>query len=107
MHCFPVAAIGRVMCVDHGHGDSPSQTSAGSSRRGFLRNSALAGAGAAALGTVGVGARSASAAELTSSGKPASTGSWDPDPNSLQFTLAVMPDTQFLYWGTQNSINSA
>lgn len=96
------------MCVDHGHGGSPSQTPAGPSRH-FLRNSALAGAGAAALGAVGVGvgANPAFASELTNSGRPVASGSWDPDPNSLQFTLAVMPDTQFLYWGTQNSINAA
>lgn len=95
------------MCVDHGDGGSPSQTPAGSSRRGFLRNAALAGAGAAALATADIGATPALAATRTSPGSQSGTGGWHPDPNSLQFTLAVMPDTQFLYWGTQNSINSA
>jgi hypothetical protein len=65
--------------------------SSGHSRRGFLKSAALAGAGASMIG------------------KPAFAGSpgdsWRPDTDSLQFTLAVMPDTQFLYWGSQNSIN--
>jgi hypothetical protein len=95
------------MCVDHGAGNPTSETPAGQSRRGFLRNAALAGAGAATLGAVGTaGAAPASAAAqrgLAAGG----IGSWSPDPTSRQFTLAVMPDTQFLYWGTQNSINSA
>ncbi len=32
-------------------------------------------------------------------------GRWNPDPTALQFTLAVMPDTQFLYWGSQDSVD--
>jgi len=36
----------------------------------------------------------------------ASLGTWNPDPESPRFTLAVMPDTQFLYWGSQGSVNS-
>ena len=32
-------------------------------------------------------------------------GHLEPDADSPWFTLAVMPDTQFLYWGTQGSIN--
>ncbi|SHM97096.1 metallophosphoesterase family protein [Actinacidiphila paucisporea] len=35
-------------------------------------------------------------------GKP---GTWNPDPTALQFTFAVMPDTQFPYWGSQDSVN--
>ncbi|MFE2540054.1 LamG-like jellyroll fold domain-containing protein [Actinacidiphila glaucinigra] len=42
------------------------------------------------------------AADATQSGR---TGNWSPDPTALQFTLAVMPDTQFLYWGSQDSVN--
>src|SRR5262249_14810497 len=34
-------------------------------------------------------------------------GRWNPNPDRPRFTIAVMPDTQFLYWGSQNSINSA
>jgi hypothetical protein len=78
------------MCQDNGN----------PSRRGFLRTAGLAGAGAAALGTVGVGAASASASTTM-----ARSGGWNPDPESPQFTLAVMPDTQFLYWGGQGSIS--
>jgi hypothetical protein len=62
------------------------------SRRGFLGSAALAGAGAAAF----------KSAPALAAG---STTTWRPDPDSLQFTLAVMPDTQFLYWGSQNSID--
>jgi F5/8 type C domain/Concanavalin A-like lectin/glucanases superfamily/Calcineurin-like phosphoesterase len=94
------------MCVHHGGGDSPSQTPTGQNRRGFLRTAALAGAGAAALGAAG--ATPAFAADARPSATPADPiGGWNPDPTSLQFTIAVMPDTQFLYWGTQNSVNSA
>src|SRR5215475_8222355 len=92
------------MCVHHHDRDSQSTASAGPSRRGFLRSAALAGAGAAALGAVG--APPALAAGGAGGGSSGDAGRWDPDPNSRQFTLAVMPDTQFLYWGTQNSINS-
>lgn len=89
------------MCV---HDDHSSHEQDGQSRRGFLRNAALAGAGAAAAGA-GVSAFAgtpAFAADVTRSG---GTGSWSPDPTALQFTLAVMPDTQFLYWGSQDSVN--
>jgi hypothetical protein len=74
------------------------QQGGGPSRRGFLRTAALAGAGAAALGS---GAAPAFAAPATSAGR------WKPDPDSRQFTVAVMPDTQFLYWGSQNSVDPA
>ncbi|HEY4454571.1 MAG TPA: LamG-like jellyroll fold domain-containing protein [Pseudonocardiaceae bacterium] len=57
-------------------------------RRGFLRATGLVGASAAVLGMSG-----------TASADPANGRSgWNPDPNSPQFTLAVMPDTQFLYF---------
>ncbi|MEU1596590.1 LamG-like jellyroll fold domain-containing protein [Streptomyces sp. NPDC005708] len=81
------------------HGDTPSHDTTGQSRRGLLRNAALAGAGAAA---VGVGASPAFAADAAKTGK---AGTWRPDQTALQFTLAVMPDTQFLYWGSQDSVN--
>lgn len=86
------------------HGDNPSEMPTGQSRRGFLRNAALAGAGAAAggVGASVLGGTPAFAAEVTRGGR---TGSWSPDPTALQFTLAVMPDTQFLYWGSQDSVN--
>jgi hypothetical protein len=86
------------------NGDNPTQEPAGHSRRGFLRNTALAGAGAAVVGTGAsvIGASPAFAADAT---KTAEVGKWNPDPTSLQFTVAVMPDTQFLYWGSQDSVN--
>lgn len=49
-----------------------------------------------------LGGTPAFAADAAKSGK---TGTWRPDPTALQFTLAVMPDTQFLYWGSQDSVN--
>ncbi|MFE3162496.1 LamG-like jellyroll fold domain-containing protein [Streptomyces sp. NPDC059224] len=89
------------MCTD---GDNHTHDSAGHSRRGFLRSAALAGAGAAVTGTGAsvLGASPAFAADAT---KPGKVGKWNPDPTSLQFTLAVMPDTQFMYWGSQDSVN--
>src|SRR4051812_36787474 len=75
------------MSIDHGP-----------SRRNFLRSAALAGAGAAAIGPL-ASAIPAFAADRRPDAE------WNPDTVSRQFTLAVMPDTQFLYWGSQNSIN--
>ncbi|GHF69204.1 hypothetical protein FHX82_003464 [Amycolatopsis bartoniae] len=84
------------MCTSHDSGDAART---GQNRRTFLRAAGLAGAGAAALGPLT--AAPATAAESSGAGR------WQPDPASRQFTLAVMPDTQFLYWGSQNSVNSA
>ncbi|MGH3411410.1 MAG: hypothetical protein ACRDRJ_54250 [Streptosporangiaceae bacterium] len=53
----------------------------GTSRRAFMRNAGLAGAAATA----------ATATARAGQG-------WRPDPEGLQFTLAVQPDTQFLYF---------
>jgi hypothetical protein len=88
----------------HDDGNTPSQTSNGTDRRGFLRNAGLAGAGAATLGPLTAGTAFASTTAAPST--PAAAGRWEPDPQSPQFTLAVMPDTQFLYWGGQGSINA-
>jgi hypothetical protein len=98
------------MCNDSGN---PSHGPAGQSRRGFLRNAALAGAGTAAIGVgasalAGTPASAADAGDTVQSGeagKAGKAGTWSPDTQSLQFTLAVMPDTQFLYWGSQDSVN--
>jgi len=82
------------------HEHSPDgQSSTGPGRRAFLRTAGLAGVGAAALGALTAGPAFAA---TTSSNADAG---WNPDPDSPRFTLAVMPDTQFLYWGTQGSIN--
>jgi NAD(P)-dependent dehydrogenase (short-subunit alcohol dehydrogenase family) len=77
--------------------------SEGPNRRGFLRTAGLVGAGAAAIGvSAEPGIASASVSETSGDGGSAR---WNPDPESSQFTLAVMPDTQFMYWGTQGSVN--
>ncbi|MDX6343947.1 MAG: hypothetical protein QOH87_4085 [Trebonia sp.] len=88
------------MCFQGGVHPSP-EPSKGPNRRGFLRTAGLAGAGAAALGAVTAGPAAAAAAG------PAAglDAGWNPDPDSPRFTLAVMPDTQFMYWGSQGSVN--
>ncbi|KOV92616.1 Tat pathway signal sequence domain protein [Streptomyces sp. NRRL B-1140] len=74
------------MCVSHDHdpGEAPQ---AGAGRRGFLRATALLGATAAAVTALPGG---------TAQAAPASRR---PDPRSRRFTLAVMPDTQYLFDG--------
>lgn len=57
----------------------------GASRRTVLRTAGLVGIGSLAAPTT------ASAASA------ASTGRWNPDPDSPRFTLVVMPDTQYLF----------
>ena len=89
-------------------GDRPSHEHGRQSRRGFPRNAAGAGAAAAGVGATALGAAPAAAAEGADSAEAARsgrTGTWRPDATALQFTLAVMPDTQFLYWGSQDSVN--
>jgi hypothetical protein len=84
----------------------------GSNRRAFLRNAGLAGAGTVALGGLGAG-RAAAAAPVAAAaaagwphgGDGGARGRWNPDTESQQFTLAVMPDTQFMFWGSQGSYN--
>ena len=72
----------------------------GGTRRSFLRAAGLAGAGAAALGAGALGGSVADAqpalAAITS--ESLGRGRWSPDPESPRFTVAVMPDTQFLYF---------
>ncbi|MGW0610911.1 LamG-like jellyroll fold domain-containing protein [Streptomyces sp. NPDC002788] len=74
------------MCTSHDHdlGEAPR---AGAGRRGFLRATALLGATAAAV---------AAPPAATAAAAPAS---WRPDPHGRRFTLAVMPDTQYLFDG--------
>src|SRR3984885_2597595 len=92
------------MCIQGGVLPSP-EPSNGPNRRAFLRTAGLAGAGAATLGAVTAGPAAAASA-ATGGRSLASLGAdWNPDPDSSRFTLAVMPDTQFLYWGTQGSVN--
>src|SRR5262245_38539915 len=95
--------------ASHAHSHSPDaqsatgQTSTGTGRRTFLRTAGLAGVGAAALGAITAGP--ALAATAPANAAQNAGGGWNPDQDSPRFTLAVMPDTQFLYWGTQGSIN--
>ncbi|MGW2423424.1 LamG-like jellyroll fold domain-containing protein [Streptomyces sp. NPDC001709] len=74
------------MCTSHDHnqGEAPQ---AGAARRGFLRATALLGAAA----TAGVA--------LPSVAQAAGKGGRRPDADSRRFTLAVMPDTQYLFDG--------
>jgi hypothetical protein len=75
------------VCTSHEH-DQCETAQAGAGRRSFLRATALLGAAA----TAGV------ALPATAEAAPA-TASWRPDTDSRRFTLAVMPDTQYLFDG--------
>ncbi|MEU6097941.1 LamG-like jellyroll fold domain-containing protein [Streptomyces sp. NPDC047079] len=77
------------MCTSHEPAQSPAPETARAGRRGFLRATALLGAAAT------TGAALPTAAEAA----PAGGGRWRPDPDSRRFTLAVMPDTQYLFDG--------
>ncbi|MER8004602.1 LamG-like jellyroll fold domain-containing protein [Streptomyces sp. NPDC094149] len=76
------------MCTSHDHPQGEA-AQAGAGRRGLLRATALLGAAAAAGLALPAGAEAA----------PAGAGSWRPDTESRRFTLAVMPDTQYLFDG--------
>ncbi|MFD9002600.1 LamG-like jellyroll fold domain-containing protein [Streptomyces sp. NPDC059582] len=76
------------MCTSHAH-DQGEAAQACAGRRGFLRATALLGAAATAGITLPTAAEAA----------PASAARWRPDPDSRRFTLAVMPDTQYLFDG--------
>ncbi|MEU6223553.1 LamG-like jellyroll fold domain-containing protein [Streptomyces sp. NPDC047042] len=80
------------MCTSHGSGHGPALEApqAGAGRRSFLRATALIGA--AATTTV---ALPTAAEALTDKAR----SSWRPDTESRRFTLAVMPDTQYLFDG--------
>jgi hypothetical protein len=69
----------------------------GGTRRSFLRAAGLAGAGAAALGAGG-GLLEAKPALASINSESLGNGKWSPDAESPRFTIAVMPDTQFLYF---------
>ncbi|MER6180090.1 LamG-like jellyroll fold domain-containing protein [Streptomyces sp. NPDC001652] len=73
------------MCTSHEHGSEHAQAGAG--RRSFLRATALLGAAA----TAGVA--------LPGVAEAAAQSRWRPDADSRRFTLAVMPDTQYLFDG--------
>ncbi|KUL45471.1 LamG-like jellyroll fold domain-containing protein [Streptomyces regalis] len=74
------------MCTSHAH-DQGEAAQAGAARRSFLRATALIGAAATA------------SVALPTEAQAASTELRRPDPDSRRFTLAVMPDTQYLFDG--------
>jgi hypothetical protein len=77
------------VCTSHEPGPAQEAAQAAAGRRTFLRATALLGAAA----TAGVALPAAAQAD------PGSGGRWRPDPDSRRFTLAVMPDTQYLFDG--------
>ncbi|WP_405592751.1 LamG-like jellyroll fold domain-containing protein [Streptomyces sp. NBC_01092] len=83
------------MCTSHDHAQGEAEQ-AGAGRRGFLRATALLGAAATA------GVALPTVAEASTAATPAG---WRPNADSRRFTLAVMPDTQYLFDGP--SINPA
>jgi Concanavalin A-like lectin/glucanases superfamily len=90
---------------DHEERVAGAQAAGGRSRRAFLQTTGLAGAGAAAFGLAAGGPATPALAASPGGGKggapsaqPPHGGTWRPDTESRQFTLAVMPDTQFLYF---------
>ncbi|MGW1799269.1 LamG-like jellyroll fold domain-containing protein [Streptomyces sp. NPDC001984] len=74
------------MCTSHEH-EQGEAAQAGAGRRSFLRATALLGAAA----TTGIA--------LPAVAEAAPSAGWRPDPDSRRFTLAVMPDTQYLFDG--------
>ncbi|WP_031073878.1 LamG-like jellyroll fold domain-containing protein [Streptomyces sp. NRRL WC-3742] len=83
-------------------GDGP----AAAGRRRFLRGAGLLGAGVGTGGLGLLGATPASAASGDASEKAEKAekakkakggGRWQPDPDARRFTVAVMPDTQYLF----------
>ncbi|MET7700692.1 LamG-like jellyroll fold domain-containing protein [Streptomyces sp. NPDC005485] len=80
------------MCTSHDH-EQGEAAQAGAGRRSFLRATALLGAAA----TAGVA--------LPAVAEAADKSGWRPDTQSRRFTLAVMPDTQYLFDGP--SLNPA
>ncbi|MBZ3905100.1 LamG-like jellyroll fold domain-containing protein [Streptomyces griseiscabiei] len=82
------------MCTSHEHDQGGAAPQAGAGRRNFLRATALMGAAAAVLPAAGA-AQAAAGAPVAA----ASADRWRPDQDSRRFTLAVMPDTQYLFDG--------
>jgi hypothetical protein len=79
------------VCTSHEHDQGEAAPQAGAGRRNFLRATALMGAVAAVVPAAGTASAAAES--------PASAARWRPDPDSRRFTLAVMPDTQYLFDG--------
>ncbi|MEU1516013.1 LamG-like jellyroll fold domain-containing protein [Streptomyces sp. NPDC005811] len=79
------------MCTSHAQ-EPCEAAQAGAGRRSFLRATALLGAAATASVALPAASAEAAAAQATSA-------AWRPDTASRRFTLAVMPDTQYLFDG--------
>ncbi|MFE7275539.1 LamG-like jellyroll fold domain-containing protein [Streptomyces sp. NPDC057623] len=79
------------MCTSHDHLPGGEAAQAGAGRRSFLRATALLGAAATASVAVPAVAEAAPG--------EAAAPDWRPDSSSRRFTLAVMPDTQYLFDG--------
>ncbi|WP_326559538.1 LamG-like jellyroll fold domain-containing protein [Micromonospora sp. NBC_01796] len=77
--------------------NSLSPVPGAASRRTFLRGAGLVGAGAAAAGVLGVAAQPALAADQAAG--TTATGNGKVDPENPRFTIAVIPDTQYLFDG--------
>jgi hypothetical protein len=85
--------------------DLDGESAAAASRRTFLRTSGLLGAGVGAASLGLLGAAPAQAASANRSSDPydqtkmgaVSRGRWNPDGERAQFTVIVMPDTQYLF----------
>jgi hypothetical protein len=92
--------------------DFDSDAPAAASRRAFLRATGLLGVGAGAA-ALGIGAAPMALASSSSAASPdfrgtsdvydvtaidtSTSGRWRPDSQSPQFTVVVMPDTQYLF----------
>ncbi|MGY6021575.1 LamG-like jellyroll fold domain-containing protein [Streptomyces spinosirectus] len=74
------------MCTSHDHSQAEAAPPA-AARRSFLRATALLGAAASA------------SVALPAVAEAAPASGWRPDTESRRFTLAVMPDTQYLFDG--------
>lgn len=90
--------------------DLDGEGTAAASRRRFLRGAGLVGAGVGTAGLGLLGAVPAQAAGPEQGGgaeqaggagkkpkKAGGKGRWQPDPDARQFTVVVMPDTQYLF----------
>ena len=95
---------GHASCECPRTADLDGDGAAAASRRSFLRTSGLLGAGVGAASLGLLGAAPAMAASTNGNDPydqttmvPASHGRWNPDTERAQFTLVVMPDTQYLF----------
>ncbi|MDH6588461.1 hypothetical protein M2161_007567 [Streptomyces sp. SAI-133] len=86
------------MCTSHEHDHGQEAAQAGAGRRSFLRATALLGA-AATAGAALPAATAEAASASSATAEAASASGRRPDTDSRRFTLAVMPDTQYLFDG--------